>query len=343
MERMTTYMLRRDFFWFMGFRLFVSLLLVLLLLIFSLADIKWNKYHPLNVPALPNSDSNLSNQMIIENLKKVNEEIKQSSGYLNDQFNKKFILVGGLLSFILIFIKERFAECIRDKQPLSNVEKHIIRMCETDIIWAILALALIICISIDIQERSKTNIANAHGAWIAHFIEAPVLNVARTPKSDVQNDGPLNGWESYLRLTKDERGNFISGFHHDDWGHLLFAVQFHYLTIVLYIMYVFLLLFAFSQERNLQETSLQETEKNSQRRHKIALFVLIIVQVSILGFTIISRHSSEVFEVQVIPFLPPEFWVSGISVDLLSLVLGILPTLLLLPFIKHLCKGAGII
>jgi hypothetical protein len=46
------------------------------------------------------------------------------------------------------------------------------------------------------------------------------------------------GWESSWRIKKDAVGTPVSGPHHDQLGHLLFAIQYHYLTIVLYIIYV---------------------------------------------------------------------------------------------------------
>jgi hypothetical protein len=124
-----------------------------------------NAAHELNTP-----HSSLHDQVIMANLAKVNEEIKQSSAYMNDQFNKKFILVGGLISFVVPFFKESISESLKTKATFTGIDFHFIEMCRTHIICAIVALAVILCISIDIQDRTKINISNGHGAWIARLL-----------------------------------------------------------------------------------------------------------------------------------------------------------------------------
>lgn len=88
----------------------------------------------------------------------------------------------------------------------------------------------------------------------------------------------------------------------------------HYLTIVLYIIYILLLSFAFIQ-----------TQK-SRLQNEIALVVLSIVQLSLVAFAIISRHASGVFEVKVIPW---GCWLSGWRVTGASLLLGLSPSFVL--------------
>lgn len=117
--------------------------------------------------------------------------------------------------------------------------------------------------------------------------------------SDPNKEGPRNGWECSLRIRYDDSpepvgGKPVEGLHHDQWGHLLFAIQYHYLTIVLYIIYVALLHLAFSKGN-------KKKRYMNKFQCRIALGLLLIVQISIFSFAIITRESSEMSEVKVIP------------------------------------------
>lgn len=302
--------------------------------------------------------SNLPNEVIKRNLEKVQQEIQQKSSHIAQQFDKKFILVGGLFGLLVLFFKESFVGHLSHNN-IHKIDEDLLKLCHTSLLRSLLAISVIICIGLDIRERADIAIANMHGAWIARYIELPILSYIESPilKSginhlrddvfecdkpdsdkgdpegkraketickdldDPNKDGPRIGWESSLRITHDDSSQRkeVYGMHHDPVGHLLFGVQFHYLTMVLYVIYVALLYLRF----------IKVPERDYRQNLWIDMALFSIVQGALLAFAVITREASDIVKIMVVPFTG---WVSGGRAMIWASILGLFPTGVLLVY-----------
>jgi hypothetical protein len=301
-----------------------------LLVIFSIAPMEiipdFRKFEH-NAPSLDGKA--FEAQLVIEEHKKAVEEIKNRDLEDDSWFHNKFLLVGGLLAATLGYMK--FGS---GKSPDERLG-HLLRSPSAA---AILALACVVTLGIDLHIRESQCVTDQLGLWIRSYVE-PLMhggtgNGCNDCKWDVNNtwDGSKKmtgfiGWEEFLRLTKSDtkpskpkpsetkteeqiasEGGL--GLHSSVFANLLDTPDVHFLTILLYLLYVF----AF-QAFALNPTARGRAEvehRNKYPPHSLALYCFAIVHIGLLVFVWAVHSAPEVFQIQALPFSGK--WESGAMV-----------------------------
>ena len=203
----------------------------------------------------------------------------------------------------------------------------------------VLALSCVVAIAIDIHLRSNVNVSTQIGLWITYYAEPAFLQVpfpnSQCPNAERNNAETSNAeknyaekkknffypWEQFLRippedkiLPQDEVGSTM---HLSELYSLSFWPHLHFLTWVIYIVYLVVL----------QNASLESTPPT--RWLLIGGFVL--VQVSFGVFAFVGHSAPEAFILRPIPFL--NGWLFGWAPPLIYVFLSLFLASTNLPYL----------
>ncbi len=198
----------------------------------SLAGIRNNEYKCEKIYKNPRLElitkDSFAGQIIIEQLKKANQEIEAEIQQEIAWFRLKYSLVGVLFLgfFVNVFLgrdvllvkqnKEQNTKQIESHiQPIQQIDKAI----KSPATSLILAISTIIALTIDMQTRSGKIITNQLGTWISEVIEPFVKEYG------------FISWETFLRIS--------SGFHSSTQYLMIRSVNNYWITIILYSLYLY--------------------------------------------------------------------------------------------------------
>jgi hypothetical protein len=217
-------------------------------------------------------------------------EIRMNQQEEDEWYHKKFLLVGGLFSAFLIVVG------VGAKASVSGQgEEQLERLATSRVTVSALALATVVALAIDMHVRRNIVVVQQLGLWIRHCVEA-ILSppIASNP---VATAGGFLGWESFLRIQQPD-----AGMHSDALYNFFFYPHLHFLTWVLYILYV----------SSLQTTFLTPEAATAERRirqKRLSTFGFVLVHVSILAFAWSAHLYPRAIELR--PFPMGETWLDG--------------------------------
>ena len=253
-------------------------------------------------------------------------------------FHDKFILVGGLLAFFLGYVggfwgvsrrgrresdtknesldEKNHEGRLRSKGRERDLERNtrLESLLKSNWTCSVLALACVVALAIDMHLRNNIIVIQQIALWTAYYVEPAYLGIGFDP----QNTTGFVPWEQFLRLEK------YSSMHRDELYGLGFNTHLHFLTGVLYIIYLVVF-------QNVCIKLCRDRTLASQRQQQIAFTGFLFVHVSALAFSWIAHSAPGTCEVNLIPFgkLWVEGWISSIVylLPVLGLVLICLPYL----------------
>lgn len=258
-------------------------------------------------------------QLVLEEHKKAVEEIKNRDLEEDSWFHNKFLLVGGLLAATLGYIKFGGSE-------ESSPEKRLEELSQSQSTAAVLALACVVALGIDIHIRQSMSVVEQLGLWIRSYVE-PLLHGGMLQPLQTMKD--FRGWEEFLRTSGGDSTLGLkeagTGFHSSDFTNLLDASHIHFVTALMYLLYI-LVFQAFAQQEN--------KSKHSRRvENSIALSCFTIVHVAFVILAWFAHSAPEMFQFTVLPFVRTQG--SGIMVPLYYLPPCIALVVLNWPYVRR--------
>jgi hypothetical protein len=155
-------------------------------------------------------------QFLLDEHKKVTDEIKTRIEEENELFRYKFSLVGALLAAFLARIWFQ-----GDSASNSTPDERVEQLLDSGATSSVLTLACVIAVSIDIHIRTATIVTNQLGLWIAQFIEPAAIRQ------------PFQGYENFLRGSSQG-----AGMHGDGLYGFMYWPPLHFLTWIVYLLYL---------------------------------------------------------------------------------------------------------
>jgi hypothetical protein len=174
-------------------------------------------------------------------------EIQMRIGQGNDWYRVKFTMIGGIVVALLTILGITAAK----KEPASTKEKGYVGeralsdMASSKAVCLAVALATMVAIMIDMQNRQSDTMTKQLGLWIANYVE-PALH----PPPQIENQpGPRRfiGWETFLRPTGDllknteAEGGHGGGLQNSAIYALTTLIFGHLPTCGLYLLYIVIL------------------------------------------------------------------------------------------------------
>ncbi|HXH37439.1 MAG TPA: hypothetical protein VNN08_02325, partial [Thermoanaerobaculia bacterium] len=141
-------------------------------------------------------------------LKKANDEIQYRIEQEDSWFHYKFIFVGALLAAFFTRLTRESNEPLLDFVGSTTT-------------CFVLALACIVALAIDIHLRNNIVVIQQLALWIRHYAEPSLVGTAGSG---------YQPWELFLRMP--------GGMHSDEIYGLLFYPHLHFLTWILYMLYL---------------------------------------------------------------------------------------------------------
>lgn len=186
---------------------------IVILSLFSARPVRLNEKVLGKIHVLPGAGGRL---VEIE-MKKANDEIQFRIQQEDTWFHYKFLLVGGVLAGF--FGALQFSRTPRI--PVAQVFRSA-KVCSA------LALTCVVALAIDIHLRNNIVVIQQLALWIANYAEPAMM-------PQVLDGPPAAGgfvpWEKFLRTPG-------AGMHSDEWYGFLFYPHLHFLTWVLYLLYL---------------------------------------------------------------------------------------------------------
>lgn len=181
---------------------FVLLATCLLMLIFwvppvKISNILENKYELNLDEKVQYHLSSLQTDFFKKQYDEATKEIAENGATITKWFEYKFFVVGSLLAaliFNLYFIDKKSPDTDHKLQPRDKMYEII----TSPTFCLILGLALVLCISIDMQIRDKAMGSIQRGLWLRHFIE-PILNYGKIKDGQIRPFKQMIGWEEFYR------------------------------------------------------------------------------------------------------------------------------------------------
>lgn len=204
--------------------------------------------------------------ILIEEVKKANEEIKMRIDQEDRWYDYKFLVVGALLATFL----GQFARA--GPQP----DDQVLHLFHSGASCLALALACVLTVAIDIHIRDSMTVTNQLGNWLAYYAEPELLHSTFQRTAGVQ----FLAWENFLRIEQGMHNSILYSVTY--WPHL------HFLTLVVFITYlaVFHWLYPY------------QTRPLSQ----LILAGFFLVHLALGAFAWISHTAPETFEFTPFPF-----------------------------------------
>jgi hypothetical protein len=200
-------------------------------------------------------------ELITMELKKANDEIQMRIGQEDTWFHYKFLLVGALLAAFGGVFK------LGPKHPSIPLQVEL-----NPATCSALALACIVATAIDIHLRNNIVVIQQLALWIANYAE-PVLSRVK--------HGFLP-WEQFLRQPGGMHNDVIYGF--------AFYPHLHFLTWVLYVMYL----------GCLQTLALRSRPREGATDGSVLAVGFVLVHIAFMAFAFVGHFVPHVFRINVI-------------------------------------------
>nr|VFK07774.1 MAG: hypothetical protein BECKLPF1236A_GA0070988_1001113 [Candidatus Kentron sp. LPFa]VFK28687.1 MAG: hypothetical protein BECKLPF1236C_GA0070990_1007112 [Candidatus Kentron sp. LPFa] len=240
--------------------------------------------------------------VLMEEHKKVTQEIKMRQEWEDDWFHNKFLLAGililGFVAYVLMPFEWESLKPGNKPNPQTRLISDGVYL-KPELIFntptcLTLALACAISLIIDIHIRTHISAAAQAGLWIKYHVEDTFLGSNKCYPE-------LKGWETFLRNSCEnehngegcKKGMNTDAFYRFLWPHL------HVLTWLIYIIYM-TLLFRVWRESKIDEGKISKSKINE--RKKILGFGFFLVHFPIVMFAWVGHTFPSMFESQSWPW-----------------------------------------
>ena len=221
-------------------------------------------------------DSPLMSMITTEHEKAINE-IEFRLAQQDSWYHYKFIFIGALLALFLgqtELLRGRGVDLSRDRLK---------RLLTADSNYAVVALACVLALIVDMHIRNHMFAMQTLGLWIAHYVE-PSLNVT--------NLTGFYPWEQFIRNPNSP------SMHLDSLYRLAFSTHLHFMTTIIYLLYLTVL----------QQICLSFRKSGRIGRRHFVLFGFVFVHLSMLAFVFVAHAVPSRYEMALIPI---NEWKSG--------------------------------
>jgi hypothetical protein len=150
------------------------------------------------------------NKLVEIELEKANAEIQYRIQQEDTWFHYKFLFVGAL--FAGFFTKFRLGH---------NSRRTLLVIVSSSTTCFVLALACVVALAIDIHLRNNIVVIQQLALWIRYYAEPSLASMVHTG---------FQAWEEFLRMP--------GGMHRDEMYGFLFYPHLHFLTWILYVLYL---------------------------------------------------------------------------------------------------------
>ena len=252
-----------------------------------------------NPTPLKNTDSaslTPAERLVSDEHKKAVDEIKMRIEQEDGWYRYKFVLIGGLL---LAFIAH-IAGWPSERSTERDLEGRMETLLRSNATCVVLALAAVVAFTIDLHIRSSIIVINQLGLWLRHYVEPALL------QHKIEPPGFLP-WESFLRV-----GRPATGFQLDELYQFVNLPHLHFLTFVIYVVYLGVLQTICLESLNRPRGSLVPHPRWS------AVVGFVLVHVAMFAFVWAGHTAPSAFEFKPIPFV--EWWTWGWTPPLLYLI-----------------------
>lgn len=226
-----------------------------------------------------------STQFIAAEYQKAIDEIKFRLEQQDSWYHYKFIFIGGLLALFLgqtgllsgLFKGRPSASANADYSRIKNI-------LTADSNYAVMVLACVLALIVDMHLRNHMFSMQTLGLWIANYVEPSYF-----PKH------PGNGfypWEQFIRNPHS------SSLHLDSLYRLAFSTHLHFMTTIIYLLYLTVF----------QQICLTFNKIGGRMRKQIILLGFVFVHLSVLAFIFVAHAVPSTYEMLLIPF---NRWANG--------------------------------
>jgi hypothetical protein len=236
------------------------------------------------------------------------DEIKLRIEQEDTWFHYKFLFVGGLITMFLAYVGF-------GKSGKFKARERLYEIIESRSTCAVLALATVVALAIDIHIRNNILVVQQLALWIANYVEPAFL----------RNSEGFLGWERFLRSSESGEG-----MHSDDLYGFIFYPHLHFLTWIIYVLYLgsFLNL-AFSSSRGENKRDKEEAEQ----AYVVAGISCALVNVSLGAFTVTAHYAPSAFEYKILPI--EGCWEGGPRAMLYFCIPWLIITAINVRYLKH--------
>ena len=215
-------------------------------------------------------------ELIKAETQKANDEIKLWIQLQNDWFHYKFLLVGAVVAILI-----GFAKLTKEKEP----DKDLAEVFMGEVSCLIFAAACVIALAIDMHLRNNIVVVQQLALWITNYAEPALLQVPAA-----SHPGGFLPWEQFLRVQIPG----VAGMHRDDWYGFAFYPYLHFLTWVIYVIYLWILF---------------EAWETHPQRKGLLMSSFVVVQTTLAVFTWLAHAAPTAFEFKLFPW--SDRWVNG--------------------------------
>jgi hypothetical protein len=217
-------------------------------------------------PAPADASETNAARLLLDEHRKVTDEIKIHLEEENQLFRYKFAFLGGLLLAFLVHIARGNS---RDRP-----DERIAKLMNSSATCVVLALAFAIAVTIDLHIRTATIATNQLALWIRHYVEPAFLQA------------PLVGYEHYLRFGAHGTGRSMnSSFYYG----FVYWPPLHFMTWVIYVVYLIVL----------QNVCLRRSRRRAQILSGFALVHFSLAAFAWMGHTAPPAFQFTVFDKEV--------------------------------------------
>lgn len=137
-------------------------------------------------------------RMLVEEHKKVTDEIFERNKQANQWFHWKFLIVGALIGGIFGYVgwkKEKF--------------KNVLECFNSELFFIVVGISTILCLVIDIHIRNNITVVNQLGTWLTYYFE-PAMTGLEFSANEKGVTEKLLGWEEFLRVESPPGSGYAS-------------------------------------------------------------------------------------------------------------------------------------
>ena len=302
---------------------FILISVCFLMLIFWLPSFDLKESPKKFSNSLLSSNTNIAGNLLKIEVEKVIKEIAANQNSINTWFHFKFLIVAGLFSGFFLYLKPF--------QKGEDKEKDLEDMARRPNLCLLLALAFILCVTMDIQIKSKTIGSKQCGLWLAHYVEKPFMEKMYNSS---QCDKQFLGWENYLRIgsqgkNKPQDTGTGAGMHFDFVYGIFYWLPLYSLTYLIYIFFLIVYQNCVTRNKGIKDPIL------------FLSFVLVnwmILSISLQGHAIPSAYEYKIWGWQ---FDRDQMLFIFFSIGFVLVLLNIVGTLLLIKLKKDEDEKAG--
>ena len=237
---------------------------------------------PPEPPLIPSMTDNkgltVQGRLIMAEHQKVVDEIKQRIQNESKWFELKFYFVGAILLGFFARAVFRNNDSGNNDKGVGRDVQTVLEMLKSPVTLAVLSLAFIVALSIDLHIHSNRMMIVQAGTWLSEYVEPAFLN-----NYNAHDQRNFVGWEQFLRIAHSHHTDFLYRLTYWAYG--------DFLTVILYALVLFVLV----QSRKLPPVWVAEEKTNIDLRW-FRQFVFWLLHIAILFFAFSIHYQPKIFE-----------------------------------------------